>query len=81
MRTLVPRLDSGQHDGLVEVASARWGEFLGVVAADHFELIGLDLTPGNIPLLGSILGYRTAFDHVPLYVEAWKRASAAAGLG
>lgn len=26
----------GANDGLVSVASARWGEFLGVVQADHF---------------------------------------------
>jgi triacylglycerol lipase len=26
----------GPNDGLVSVASARWGEFLGTIAADHF---------------------------------------------
>lgn len=83
LRALVPAvLDAaGPHDGLVTVASAEWGEFLGTVAADHFELIGIDLTPGGIPLLGPLLRQRSAYDHIPLYLLAWERACAAAGLG
>lgn len=83
LRTLVPpALDAaGPNDGLVAVSSALWGEFLGTVAADHFELIGLDLTAGGLPFLGPMLSRRPAFDHVPLYLRAWERASAAAGLG
>lgn len=32
--------DSGDNDGMVSVASAQWGEFRGVLQADHFELTG-----------------------------------------
>jgi triacylglycerol lipase len=83
LRALVPPVLDGEgpHDGLVTVASARWGEFLGTVTADHFELIGIDLTPGGIPLLGPLLRQRSHFDHVPLFVHAWERASAVAGFG
>jgi triacylglycerol lipase len=68
------------HDGLVAVASAQWGEFIGTVAADHFELIGLDLTTAGLPVLGRWLGWRKAFAHAPLYLEAYRRAVRAAGL-
>ncbi len=30
----------GDNDGMVSVASARWGEFKGILQADHFELAG-----------------------------------------
>lgn len=33
----------GDNDGQVSVASARWGDFRGVVRADHWELIGWNL--------------------------------------
>lgn len=33
----------GDNDGQVSVESARWGEFRGVVRADHWELIGWNL--------------------------------------
>jgi triacylglycerol lipase len=33
----------GDHDGMVPVNSAKWGEFRGVVRADHLELIGWSL--------------------------------------
>src|SRR5262245_36227257 len=36
----------GPNDGLVSVASARFGEFLGTVDADHFAETGWHWTPG-----------------------------------
>jgi triacylglycerol lipase len=33
----------GDNDGQVSVMSARWGDFRGVVRADHWELIGWNL--------------------------------------
>ncbi len=30
----------GDNDGMVSVASAQWGEFRGILQADHFELAG-----------------------------------------
>jgi triacylglycerol lipase len=35
----------GANDGVVSVASARWGRFLGVCEADHLELVGWRLPP------------------------------------
>jgi triacylglycerol lipase len=35
----------GINDGFVSVASAQWGTFLGTVAADHTQQVGLSLTP------------------------------------
>ncbi len=37
--------DHGDNDGLVSVASARWGEPLAPLAADHMEPIGWNLGP------------------------------------
>ena len=46
------------RDGLVEVASARWGTFLGCVPADHFEEIGqIAMTLPNL----------AGFEHKALY--------------
>jgi triacylglycerol lipase len=46
LRLLVPDLmdAEGPHDGMVSVASARFGEVVAEVAADHFEPIGWDLS-------------------------------------
>lgn len=33
----------GDHDGMVPVDSAKWGDFRGVVRADHLELVGWNL--------------------------------------
>ncbi len=38
---------AGVNDGLVAVESAKWGEFLGLLDADHARQIGLRLAPGN----------------------------------
>jgi triacylglycerol lipase len=34
---------AGENDGVVPVRSARWGEFRGVVDADHMDLIGMHM--------------------------------------
>lgn len=35
----------GINDGFVSVASAQWGTFLGTIAADHTQQVGLPFTP------------------------------------
>lgn len=37
----------GVNDGLVSVASAKWGEYLGEIEADHAQQIGIDLLPSS----------------------------------
>lgn len=71
-RTFFPDLmdDEGPHDGLVSVKSAEWGEFIRVVAADHFELVGWDLSATNLPGFRMLpLPRREPFDHLALYRE------------
>jgi triacylglycerol lipase len=55
------------HDGLVRVADARWGTFLGCVPADHLDEIG--------HLFGDPPGIGNPFDHKAFYRElvAWLR--------
>ena len=38
----------GDNDGLVSVASAKWGEFLGVEELDHIEQINFPLKLVNV---------------------------------
>ncbi len=52
----------GENDSQVSVASARWGEHLRTLRADHFELIGM-----NIRL--NPFSRRRGFDHLALYRE------------
>jgi triacylglycerol lipase len=65
-----PVLESlqGPNDGLVSVASARWGDFRGTIPADHFQEMGqpLGVTPG--------------FDHEAFY-ERWAIELEARGFG
>jgi len=49
----------GDNDGLVSVESAKWGEFLGTIAADHGEQIGLKINPWK----------RNAFDHLAFFSQ------------
>ena len=42
----------GDNDGLVATTSARWGEFKGILAADHFDIIGQ-----------GTMGAKSLFDH------------------
>ncbi len=60
--------DEEPHDGLVSVASAKWGEFIRTVPADHFELVGWDLALTKLPALRFLWGARRkTFDHLALY--------------
>jgi triacylglycerol lipase len=65
-----PVLESlqGPNDGLVAVASARWGDFRGTIPADHLQEMGqpVGLTPG--------------FDH-ELFYERWAIELEARGFG
>jgi len=56
----------GENDSQVSVTSARWGEDMGTLKADHFELIGV-----NIWL--NPFSERIRFDHLPVYrdIAAW----------
>ena len=56
------------NDGLVRVADAQWGEFLGCVPADHMDQVG--------HLFGDLPGLTNAWRHLPLYVDlvAWVRS-------
>lgn len=44
----------GDNDGLVSVKSAQWGEFKGILPADHGEQIGLKIYPWQ----------KSTFDHI-----------------
>jgi triacylglycerol lipase len=48
------------NDGLVTVASSRWGTFLGCIPADHFDEIGQILDDGNLV---------SGFDHRRFYLR------------
>jgi triacylglycerol lipase len=37
------KLRSGANDGMVPVTSTKWGQFRGVLDADHLDLVGLKL--------------------------------------
>jgi triacylglycerol lipase len=50
----------GENDGMVSVQSARWGEFKGVLPADHGEMVGLRIIPW----------VKSNFDHVAFFVKA-----------
>ena len=52
---ILTRLE-GENDGLVSVASAKWGSFLGVLPADHMDEIGLPFGVTGGP-----------FDHIAFY--------------
>ena len=52
--------DPTPNDGLVTVASARWGTFLGCIPADHADEIGHVLDVGNLV---------SGFDHRRFYLR------------
>lgn len=58
------------NDGLVTVASAKWGTFLGCIPADHFDEIGQIADTGTNPI--------SEFDHLAFYrtLVAFLRARA-----
>jgi len=53
-------LDPTPNDGLVPAESARWGEFLGCIPADHADQIG--------QVLGDAPGLLNAWDHHDFWV-------------
>ncbi|MBL8603848.1 MAG: triacylglycerol lipase [Myxococcales bacterium] len=53
------------NDGLVTVQSARWGTFVGCVAADHFDEVGQIAHRGANPESG--------FDHILMYRDIARR--------
>lgn len=56
----------GRNDGLVSVASAKWGEFKGEIPADHAEEIGHDLS--QLSRLRRFIT-RRGFDHLKFYAS------------
>ena len=54
------------HDGVVELESARWGEFIRACPTDHAGIIGLHPVPWRTP----------AFDHLALFDEIADRLRA-----
>jgi triacylglycerol lipase len=56
-QTRVLQREAGDNDSQVSVASATWGEFRGIVRADHLELVGWSL---GLPKRG----IQRPFDHV-----------------
>jgi len=54
--------EEGDNDAQVSVSSSRWGEYVGTVHADHFELIGRNFWFNPFRR-------RQRFDHLPLYRE------------
>lgn len=65
------RIVPANSDGLVQVDSAKWGRFRGIIYTDHFELVGWSLALPNS---------RTArpFDHLRFWTRAAAEAMAAA---
>jgi triacylglycerol lipase len=57
--------DHGENDGVVLVSSARWGEFLGVFPADHFDEVGQIADAAPAP-----------FDHRGFYLSEARRLRA-----
>ncbi len=56
------------NDGLVRVADARWGEFLGCVPADHLDEVGQLL--GDSPGLGNDWDHLTFYGDLVAYLRA-----------
>jgi len=62
----------GENDSQVSVRSARWGEHIETLPADHFELIGLNLWLNR-------LRKRKSFNHLDVYrdIAEWIRSQGA----
>lgn len=67
---LIEQRDPVMHvnDGMVEVASARWGRFMGCVPADHFDEVG------QIAHVGAVAD--SGFDHILFYRDVVRRLRA-----
>ncbi|MFB3789164.1 MAG: lipase family alpha/beta hydrolase [bacterium] len=51
--------NDGENDGMVAIESAKWGEFKGILPADHGAQIGLRVIPGIKP----------SFDHLRFFMS------------
>ena len=60
---LYMRATEGANDGLVSVQSARWGEDLGVMDADHMQQVSSRLVGCPFHFFGSVLLFR--WSHAP----------------
>ena len=58
-------LEEGDNDGLVAVESAKWGEFLGVIPADHMDEVGHKFDLSSQP-----------FESAEFYLEEARRLAA-----
>jgi hypothetical protein len=58
----------GPNDGLVSVASAKYGDFLGVVECDHWDLV-----PSKVRAIAEGLKKKPVFDHVEFYLSIANR--------
>ena len=58
--------EEGDNDGLVSVESAHWGEFLGVISADHMDEVGHRFDLSSQP-----------FDSTEFYLSEARRLAAA----
>ncbi len=65
LTTRVMTWAEGDNDGLVGVESAHWGEFLGVVPADHIDSVGIHDPTATAP-----------FDHKAFYRDEAARLAA-----
>ncbi len=52
--------EAGPNDSQVPVSSAQWGEFRGVLSADHLEVIGWNVGPWD-------KAHQRPFDHIAFY--------------
>ena len=55
-----------EHDGLVELESAKWGEYIGACNTDHGGIIGMHIVPWKMP----------KFNHLALFDEISNRLAA-----
>ncbi|MBA3455402.1 MAG: triacylglycerol lipase, partial [Deltaproteobacteria bacterium] len=58
---VISRIGRDPHDGLVTVASSKWGQFNGCIPADHSDEVGQVTSGSPNP--------RTSFDHVRFYKQ------------
>ncbi len=65
LTTLLLNTLEGDNDGLVPVESAKWGDFRGVVPADHIDQVGISDPLATAP-----------FDHLAFYREEAARLAA-----
>lgn len=60
LRVLAKHIGDEANDGLIPVSSANWGQFVGLIHADHFETSGWSLALSN-------QAKQRPFDHIDFY--------------